>query len=401
MSADAAALAASVAPDAADLLLEVGAILFVLGILGGAARRYGLSPVPLYLLAGLVFGEGGAVSLEASSGFLKVGAELGLVLLLLTLGLEFSAEEFAASMRRHVPSGVLDLVLNAAPGAAAGWLLTGTWSGTLVMAGVTWVSSSGIVARVLSDLGRLANRETPSVLSVLVLEDIAMAAFLPLVAVVVAGGGTLTAVVGVTASVSAVLLVLLISRRFGEGLGHRLVNAEDEQVLLRVFGMTLVVAALTTMLDASAAVGAFLVGLALTGQAARRSRELLSPLRDVFAAVFFVSFGLSIDPTTLPPVLLGASVLAVITTVTKVVTGWYAAGRDGVGPRGRMRAGTILAARGEFAVVIAGLAVAEGVEGVGALTAAYVLILAVAAPVLTRFADALARPFLPSPVPAT
>jgi CPA2 family monovalent cation:H+ antiporter-2 len=268
------------------------------------------------------------------------------------------------------------------------------------MAGVTWVSSSGIVARVLSDLGRLANRETPSVLAILVLEDIAMAVYLPLVAVTVAGGTGVEILIGVSASLGAVLVVLVGTRFFGERLSRRLTDAEDEQVLLRVFGITLVVAGLTTLLDASAAVGAFLVGLALTGQAAERSRELLSPLRDLFAAVFFVSFGLSVDPSTLPPVLFGAAVLAVVTLVTKVLTAWYAAGRDGAGPRGRMRAGLVLAARGEFAVVIAGLAVASGVDEVGPLTAAYVLILAVASPILARFADALARPFVPKVAPA-
>lgn len=399
MSAD-AVLAAAAAPGIADLLLEVGAVLFVLGILGGLARRFGLSPVPLYLLAGLALGEGSAFSLDASSGFLAVGAEIGLILLLLTLGLEFSADEFATVLRHHVPSGVVDLLLNATPGAVAGWLLLDSWTGALVMAGVTWVSSSGIVARVLNDLGRLANRETPSVLAILVLEDIAMAVYLPLVAVLVAGGGITQVVIAVGASVTAVLVVLLASRHFGDRLSHRLANAEDEQVLLRVFGITLVVAGLTTLLDASAAVGAFLVGLALTGQAAERSRALLSPLRDVFAAVFFVSFGLSIDPSTLPPVLLSAAALALVTLVTKVLTGWYAASRDGAGPRGRMRAGLVLASRGEFAVVIAGLAVAAGLDEVGPLTAAYVLILAVTSPVLARFADDVARPFMPRPVGA-
>jgi CPA2 family monovalent cation:H+ antiporter-2 len=390
-----AVLAAAAAPGIAYLLLEVGAVLFVLGILGGLARRLGLSPVPLYLLAGLVLGEGSAFSLDASTGFLAVGAEIGLILLLLTLGLEFSSDEFDSVLRRHVPSGVVDLALNATPGAIAGWLLFESATGALVMAGVTWVSSSGIVARVLSDLGRLANRETPSVLAILVLEDIAMAAYLPLVAVLVAGGGPREVAVGVAISVTAVMVVLLGSRHFGERLSHRLTDAEDEQVLLRVFGITLVVAGLSTLLDASAAVGAFLVGLALSGQAAERSRALLSPLRDVFAAVFFVSFGLSIDPSTLPAVLVPAAALAVVTLVTKVLTGWYAAGRDGAGPRGRMRAGLVLAARGEFAVVIGGLAVAAGLEDVGPVTAAYVLILAVSAPVLARFADDLARPFLP------
>ncbi len=395
-----APLAAATTPGIADLLLEVGAVLFVLGILGGVARRYGLSPVPLYLIGGLVLGEGGVVGLDASTSFLQVGAEIGLILLLLTLGLEFSADEFTTVLKRHVPSGLVDLVLNATPGAVAGWLLLESWVGVLVMAGVTWVSSSGIVARVLSDLGRLANRETPSVLAILVLEDIAMAVYLPLVAVTVAGGTGVEILIGVSASLGAVLVVLVGTRFFGERLSRRLTDAEDEQVLLRVFGITLVVAGLTTLLDASAAVGAFLVGLALTGQAAERSRELLSPLRDLFAAVFFVSFGLSVDPSTLPPVLFGAAVLAVVTLVTKVLTAWYAAGRDGAGPRGRMRAGLVLAARGEFAVVIAGLAVASGVDEVGPLTAAYVLILAVASPILARFADALARPFVPKVAPA-
>jgi CPA2 family monovalent cation:H+ antiporter-2 len=393
--------AAAVTPGVADLLLEVGAVLFLLGILGGVARRFGLTPVPLYLLAGLVLGEGSVVSLDASAAFLQVGAELGLVLLLLTLGLEFSAEEFASSLRRHVPSGLVDFALNAAPGAVAGWILTESWTGVLVMAGVTWVSSSGIVARVINDLGRLANRETPAVLSILVLEDVAMAVYLPLVAVLVAGGGAGEVVIAVGASLTAVLAVLIGSRRYGERLGTRLVDADDEQVLLRVFGITLVVAGLTTLLDASAAVGAFLVGLALTGQAAKRSRELLAPLRDIFAAVFFVWFGLTIDPSTLPPVMLGATALAVVTLVTKVLTGWYAAGRDGVGVRGRMRAGTELAARGEFSVVIAGLAAAAGYTEIGPTTAAYVLVLAVVSPVLARFADDIAKPFVRRPLAAS
>ena len=391
-------LAAAAAPGIADLLLEFGVVLFVLGIVGGLVRRVGLSPVPLYLLAGLILGEGGFVGLDASSGFLQVGAELGLILLLLTLGLEFSSDEFTSVLRRHIPSGVVDFALNAPPGAIAGWLILDSWVGALVMGGVTWVSSSGIVARVVHDLGRLANRETPSVLAVLVLEDIVMAAYLPFVAVVVVGGSWAAIAIAVAASVTAVLVVILGSRYFGEHLGRRLTDAEDEQVLLRVLGITLIVAGLTTLLDASAAVGAFVVGLALTGQAAERSRALLSPLRDLFAAVFFVSFGLSVDPGTLPPVLLAASLLAAVTLVTKVLTGWYAAARDGAGPRGRMRAGLVLAARGEFAVVIAGLAVSAGYEDAGPLTAAYVLILAVASPILARFGDFFAKPFLAKPV---
>ncbi|MFL6070233.1 MAG: cation:proton antiporter, partial [Actinomycetes bacterium] len=130
MSSEPALLAAA-APGIEDLLLEFGLVLFALGILGGLSRRIGVSPVPLYLLAGLVLGDGGFVGLDASSGFLRVGAELGLILLLLTLGLEFSADEFSSVLRRHIPSGILDFALNALPGAVAGWLLLQSWIGAL------------------------------------------------------------------------------------------------------------------------------------------------------------------------------------------------------------------------------------------------------------------------------
>jgi CPA2 family monovalent cation:H+ antiporter-2 len=170
------------------LLLELGAILVVLSLLGAVARRLTLSPIPLYLLVGLFLGEGGLSPVPAAGVFLEVGASIGVVLLLLTLGLEFSIGEFAASLRQHVPSAVVDLALNASPGLIAGWLLGLDGVGILALAGVTYVSSSGIVARLLSDLRRLGNRETPAVLSVLVLEDFAMAAYLPVVAVLASGG---------------------------------------------------------------------------------------------------------------------------------------------------------------------------------------------------------------------
>jgi CPA2 family monovalent cation:H+ antiporter-2 len=171
------------------LLLELGAILVVLGVLGALARRLTLSPVPLYLLVGLFLDEGGGLTpVPAAGAFLEIGASIGVVLLLLTLGLEFSIGEFAASLRQHVPSAVMDLALNATPRLLAGWLLGLDGVGILALAGVSYVSSSGIIARLLSDLRRLGNRETPAVLSVLVLEDFDMAAYLPVLAVLASGG---------------------------------------------------------------------------------------------------------------------------------------------------------------------------------------------------------------------
>jgi K+:H+ antiporter subunit KhtU len=135
-------------------------------------------------------------------------------------------------------------------------------------------------------------------------------------------------------------------------------------------------------------VGAFLVGIALSGRAAEAAHDLLTPLRDLFAAVFFVFFGLQTNPRSIPPVVLVAAALALITAATKVATGWWAARRIGVGPRGRWRAGTALVPRGEFSIVIAGLAVVREPE-LGPLATAYVLILAVLGPVLARTSEPL------------
>jgi monovalent cation:H+ antiporter-2, CPA2 family len=371
----------------AALLVELGLLFSGLSLLGLLAHRLGLSSVPFVLVAALALGKGGVVPLATSEPFIEAAAEIGVVLLLLALGLEFSAEELFASLRHHGSSGLVDLLLNAPPGFVAGLLLGLSWQGAVALAGVTWISSSGIIARLLGDLGRLANRETPAVLSVLVLEDLAMALFLPLLVVALAGGGPVTAVAGIGLAVGAVALALLAARRQGHRLGRLLTSADDEQLLLRLVGLTLLVAGLAQSLGASAAVGAFLVGLALPASFAERARSVLGPLRDLFAATFFVAFGLSTDPATLVPVLPAVLVLALVTTATKVATGWFAARRDGVARPGRLRAGTVLVARGEFSIVIAGLAVAAGIPELGPLATGYVLVLAVAGPVLTRLAE--------------
>lgn len=377
------------------LLLELGLVLLALGVLGGAARRAGLSPAPLYLLAGVGLGTGGALDLPASEQFVDAAAAVGLVLLLLALGLEFSSEELTSSVQRHLPSAVLDGVLNAGAGVLAGVLLGLDPVQVLALAGATWVSSSGIVSRLLGDLRRLGNRETPAVLSVLVLEDVAMAVYLPVLAVAASGGTPVEAAIGVLVALAALAAAYTTSLRWGHHVGRVVDHPDAEQLLLRVLALTLVVAALAESVHVSAAVGAFLVGLTLTGTTAERAREVLSPLRDLFAALFFLAIGLSLDPAALLPALPAALALAAVTVATKVVTGAWAAARDGVRAPGRLRAGTALVVRGEFSLVVLGIvgaaASVEGSAGVALapLVGAYVLVLAVVGPLLTRYADRL------------
>ena len=163
-------------------------------------------------------------------------------------------------------------------------------------------------------------------------------------------------------------------------------HRSDEVLLLTTFGLVLLVAGIAQRLQVSAAIGAFLVGLALSGTVADQARTLFEPLRDLFAAIFFLFVGLQIVPASIPSVLLLALGLAFLTSVTKIVTGWVAAGWEGVAARGRMRAGTALVARGEFSVVIAGLG-ASVEPRLAPLAAAYVLLMAITGPLVARFAE--------------
>lgn len=350
--------------------------------------RVGFSPIPFYLLAGLAFGEGGLLPLRLSEAFVEVGAEIGVLLLLFMLGLEYTAEELLASLRAGWLSGVLDFALNFTPGLAAGLVLGWDPLTATLLGGVTYISSSGVIAKVLADLNRLGNRETPAVLSTLVMEDLVMAVYLPGVAVALAAAGVVSGLLSLAGAAVTVVLVFVVAVRFGEPISRALFSHSDEAVLLTILGAVLLVAGVAQRLQVSAAVGAFLVGIAVSGPVAERAHDLVGPLRDLFAAVFFFFFGLQANPSAIPPVAAVAVLLGVVTAATKLVTGWWSARRIGVGTRGRWRAGAALVARGEFSIVIAGLGSGTpfGAQ-LRPLTTAYVLLMAVVGPIAARVVE--------------
>ncbi|HEX9227808.1 MAG TPA: cation:proton antiporter, partial [Arthrobacter sp.] len=342
-------------------LIELGAVVFCLGMLARLAGRIGMSPIPLYLLGGLFFGAGGVIKLEGMHEFAHLSSEIGVILLLLMLGLEYTAAELVTGLRRSWQAGVLDLVLNFLPGAILAVLLGWGVVGAMVMGGVTYISSSGIAAKVITDLGRIGNRETPVVLSILVFEDLAMAIYLPVLTATLAGVSFAVGLQTVGISLAVVTVVLLVALRHGHHVSKAVHSENSEVFLLNLLGAALLVAGLAAAMQVSAAVGAFMLGIAISGATAHNATRILEPLRDLFAAIFFVVFGLNTDPSTIPPVLGWALLLAIATAITKMLTGIWAAKRAGIGVPGRFRAGAALIARGEFSIVIAGLAVASGV----------------------------------------
>jgi monovalent cation:H+ antiporter-2, CPA2 family len=218
-----------------------------------------------------------------------------------------------------------------------------------------------------------------------------MAIYLPILAALLIGGSTFVGLSTALVAIVSVIAVLALALKVDVRLSRMIFSHSDEALLLTILGLTLLVAGLAELFQISAAVAALLVGIMLSGPAAEGARALLSPLRDLFAAIFFAFVGFSLDPSEIPPVLGTAAALGAISAVTKYATGWWSAGNSGIGPKGRARAGATLIARGEFSIAIAGLAVASNVEpDLGPLAVTYVFLLAVIGPMAARLAEPLA-----------
>ncbi len=378
-------LAAGASESTSVALAEIGIMLLALGILASIAVRLTISVVPMYLGVGLALGNGGIAPLNFSADFLAIGAQLGAILLLLMLGLEHSGPNLVEGVRERKSTGLIDIAVNGIPGAIAGLLLGWGPVGALALGGITYVSSSGIAAQMMREFGWNRSEVSRRVTTVLVIEDLALAPYLPLLSTLVAGLGVVAGVISVGVALAVTVVALVISLKGQDAFGRILNTSSQGALLLTVFGIALAVAGFSEMVGFSSAVAAFLVGLILTGEVAEAVRRRLSPLRDLFAAIFFVFFGLGVNPADIPPVLPLAAALAALGIAGKMFVGWFIA-RGMSDPFAWKRAGAFLVPRGEFSILIAALA-ASTVFGpyLQALTMAYVLITSIAASLLLRF----------------
>lgn len=360
-------------------LAEIGLVLLGLGIAAFIAVRVKLSVVPFYLVIGLSLGEGGIYPLTLSETFLNTGAQLGAILLLLMLGLEHSGPNLASAFMERKSIGAIDFALNAIPGAIIGFWLGWGILGAVVLGGITYVSSSGIASQMMKETGWQRSEVSRRVTTVLVLEDLTLAPYLPLLTTLVAGAGAIAGVLSVTVALLVTALALLISFKGENALGKVLNTQAQGGLLLTVFGAALLAAGSAELIGFSSAVAAFLVGLALTGEVAYAVRLRLAPLRDLFAAVFFLFFGLSVSPLAMIEVLPLALLLTVLGVAGKMYVGWNIA-KDMSDGNAWKRAGAFLIPRGEFSIVIAGLAATTTFGGqLQALTITYVLLTSLAA----------------------
>lgn len=367
------------------ILLEIGGVLLLLGIVAFVATKIALSSVPLFLLIGLFFGTGGLVPLNLSGDFLNIGAQMGAILLLLLMGLEYSARELGQSFRSSKSVILLDVLINGLPGILIALLAGWGVKGALLLGGITYVSSSGIASELIRESGWAKSQVAKRTILVLISEDLILAPYLPLITSTLLGVGLLSGIISVSIALLVTGFVLLIGVKRENWFSRIFREFSASSLLLTVFGLALVAAGAAGLAGFSGAIAAFLVGLLLTGEVASAIRTRLAPLRDFFAAIFFIFFGLSVNPARILDVLGLVVVLTVIGIFGKIVIGWWIA-RDLQDPLSWRRVGIFLIPRGEFSVIIAGFSTTLNFsENLKALTIAYVITTTTFASLLLRF----------------
>jgi monovalent cation:H+ antiporter-2, CPA2 family len=385
-------------------LAELAVTLGLLGALGLVANRFGLSAIPAYLLAGLLLGPNDPTQLALiePSEVTEFVAELGIVFLLFFLGLEFTLERLTRSQVHAVFGGTIDLVVNVALGLLIGVAAFGFDFAALILAAGIYVSSSAITVKGLIDFRRLADDETDLVLAILVAEDIVLALVLGFAA---GGGGelgdTLTVVAKALAFVTA---ALAISKWLSSAIDRFLDWLPHELFLLAVAAFVVGMSATAQELGLSEAIGALMAGVILSETSVRGEiEERFFSFRDVFAALFFFVFGLSIDIAAIDDVgwILAAAITATI--IGKIGSTMWAGRVGGFTRRQSFNAGVALIAHGEFTVILAQLATENPAisdtqqSQLVAFAGLYVLITATIGVVLMKESRMLGRMLFPTP----
>ncbi|HLE99085.1 MAG TPA: cation:proton antiporter [Gaiellaceae bacterium] len=338
-------------------LAELAITIFLLGSLGLVASRLGLSAIPAYLLAGLLLGpnEPKELSVIRPSEVTDFVAELGIVFLLFFLGLEFSLTRLARAGRHVGLGGAIDLVVNAGLGLAVGVVAFGMSPAAAVFAACIYISSSAIAVKGLIDFRRLGDDETDLVLAILVFEDLVIAFMLGYAAV---GGEEVSDSLLLVGKALAFVTAGLAVSRWLSGWLDRLLDALTlEFFLLVVFGFLVGSAAVADELGLSGAIGALMAGIVLSETSVREQiEERFFSFRDIFAALFFFAFGLSIDVAAIEDIGWILALAVAATLVGKIGGGWAAGRIGGLTSRQSFNAGVALVAHGEFTIILAQLA---------------------------------------------
>ncbi|RDV83934.1 cation:proton antiporter [Ammonifex thiophilus] len=358
------------------------------------ARRLRFCSIPVLIFLGAFLGPYAPqtsfinLRLLEPTESLALMAKLGLIFLLFHLGLEFSVTRLLEKVPVLAGSGSLYVGLNFLRGLALGWLLFRSGLDSWAMAGITTFSSSAIVARLLVELKRTANPETEYILGLLVWEDIFVALYLAFFSTFFfspSEGRWVGLLEGMLAA-AGIVVTLLGGRKLKPYLDRLLDLKHSESVVVVSFSLLLLTVFLCTRLGITEGVGALVLGMILAEtRHAKLLVSLFAPLKDLLGGVFFFVVGMGINYRHFLLAMDKAVLAALVTLLGNLIVGWLSAYLAGHRGRAAFNVGATVMARGEFAVIIAGLAVKGGASSLlEPVAALYVFLLALVSPLLAR-----------------
>jgi CPA2 family monovalent cation:H+ antiporter-2 len=334
----------------------------------------------------------GTVSLKVISDTesIELLSRLGVLLMLFYLGLEFSAGKMVESGKNLFKGGIVYVALNFARGLGFGWLFFHSWTDAMVVAGITGISSSAIITKLLVDLKRAANPETELILGIMVIEDVFIAMYLSaLSGMVLAQGFNIGPVLlNIFIIFAFIISVIAFGRRLGQFLEKKLHFRSAETFIVAIFTLLLMIGVLAERLHIAEAIGALLLGLVLAETSHNhRIVQMITPMRDLFGAMFYFSFGMAIDYRAFNEVVVLSAAAVLMTVFGNIITGLIAAWLAGYKKRRAANVAFTIIARGEFSIIVASFAVSAGLsQQFASFAALYVLVLAFISPVLARHA---------------
>ncbi|KYC84244.1 cation:proton antiporter [Heyndrickxia sporothermodurans] len=381
------------------LVLEVGTALVLIALAAIVAGKMKFSIIPFLIIMGMLVGPHaptiGVINLKfiESSEFIEFLGRIGVLFLLFYLGIEFSVGKLIKSGRSIVIGGSIYVTMNFVLGLLYGFIVGFPFYESLIIAGLLSVSSTAIVAKVLVDLKRTANSETELILGIILFDDIFLAVFLSIMSGLLLGGST--SILGTIGSVLICLgymIIFLIIARKGAPIINKLLNIRSNEIfILVVFASLFFIAGFSETIHVAEAIGALLLGLVFSETEHRKRIEhLVIPFRDFFGAIFFFSFGLTIDPFSLGGAIWLALGAVALTIIGNFIAGMISGRKAGLSHKASANIGLTIVSRGEFSIIVANLGLAGGLLPIlKPFTALYVLILAVLGPLMTKESKAI------------
>ncbi|MBL1407787.1 cation:proton antiporter [Sphingobacterium faecale] len=396
------------------IILEIGIAVLLVASVGLLANRLRFSVIPFFIIIGMFLGNKeypdflvtfleqsdntalthgiekvwSFFTFSESKPFIEFMGRLGVLFLLFYLGLEFSVGRLIKSGKSIIVGGSLYVALNFVSGLFIGWLMGLPFKEVMVLSGLMTSSSTAIVAKVLTDLKRTANSETEVIMGMIMFDDLFIAMHISFLSgLIIAGGTSVWAVLGTSLlALGFILAFLILGRRLIPFIDRLLQEKSSELFILIIFSLLFVIAGVSETIHVAEAIGALMAGLVFAdSKYIKKIEAMVLPYKDFFGAMFFFSFGLSIDIYTLGGAIGWATLAAVITVLCNVASGYFAAHFSKMKPRASFDIGFTLSARGEFSIIMANIGKAGGLLPIlQSFVVVYVLILSIVSPLLTK-----------------